>query len=400
MKCHALIFCISAIVNGCTTNLTHQKLENSKLEDQGFSYYLPKQSYTLKIDYELKGCPAKRSPMFAQTVTLSEESIADPSEHYFIPLATLTSGWKTTSLSVETYSNKTLHTFGAEADDKTGEVLKTIVSIATGIATTTLSAPLWQEGKPVPMECSEDAKKLLSKIKKEKDSLETLTDQKKIEVATAKILNYRDKLKFDQTYSFEPTTKNLSFQETPLPEAYESLIKNPQHADFVAYPDSLKTEVKILAPLTNDEPAAMNDNDGIIFRDPAFSKISICTPDCKLKENTLSESNTQISQLGQKVRFSLKNGPFMKNNLSLTFSEIGRLEKATYGNESTVDKALSAANGAESSISDYVQKSKSANQADKSANSEVGQLKASNELTQAKIDKIKAEAELQSLLNK
>ena len=95
----------------------------------------------------------------------------------------------------------------------------------------------------------------------------------------------------------------------------------------------------------------------------------------------------------------LENGPFAKNNVSLSFAANGTLESMTYATESSMEKAAAALADTASQAAVFLDKKQAAEKArqEAEAGAELKAIKAKSDLLNAKTDQIQAQHRLQSL---
>ncbi|SCY55194.1 hypothetical protein SAMN05216308_11712 [Nitrosospira sp. Nsp13] len=400
--------------SGCTTVLTHERLivGNQPLEP-GFSYYLPRQQFTVTATYELRECPnaagdaaaASRPLIISQSTSIAETPVADPAELYSIPIKTMTSLWKTTTLVGTVYDNQTLHTFGATVDDRSGEIIKSTVNTAITVAKMVIGVPA---ATNAPQLCRPEIYKALDTLRAGKTKLlDPTLDEKTRAGWVAAMVSARTILQIIEVYVFDPTISNLEQTFTPAPDklvswfANAALISTANSNDRDAYDRTLKTVMHIRDKPTDlvALPKALIGQ-GVIYKEPAPIVLLVCAGLCTgAKPKVLATLMTQAAQFGRYAVIPLENGTFQKNNLALTFASNGRLESFTYGNESRLEKIATAISGTATSVESFLAKKKTADEAaaTAAAGAELKTLKSETELLKAKADKIEAEARLLNL---
>lgn len=402
-------------LSGCTTTLTHEQLKlGMQPAEPGFSYYLPRQRFSVTATYELKDCPdaasndavaASRKLVISQTVSIVETPVVDPGELYSIPLSTLTAPWKTTTLTGTVYENQTIHTIGATADDRTAAVTKGALGTVLSLARVAIGAPTAAKQSL----CQPDIYKALDKIREGQTKLQDATvDEKGRAVWSAIITAARTGLQISETYIFDPSAASLEVTRNPSPAKLVAWFANPQLIASAAadqqlqYSQTLKTGIRI-----RDVPAAAAaipealKGQGIIYREPAPVVVQVCAGSCGVVQpEVLATLETQAAQFGRYAVIPLVNKAFQKNNLTLSFAANGRLESFTYGSESTLEKMAASLSESATAIEGFLAKRKSANDAAEqaAAGAELKTLKAETDLLKAKADKIEAEAKLANLM--
>ncbi|MDY7065496.1 hypothetical protein PsexTeo8_19320 [Pseudomonas extremaustralis] len=412
-SCSLLVLLCGTVV-GCTTSLTHQKLETGAQPDSpGFSYYLPRQRFIVTATYELRNCPnprgseeEKSAPLeVTQSATVTEAPIADHREYYSVPLDTLSSGWKTTTLTATFYENQTLHTFGATADDRTGAVIKGVLAAAVSVAKIQTGTFTAAAEKPICHDTIYDALKTVQDGDKAllSDKLDEKGRASKVAVVTAA----RSILKITESYVFDPSLDNLEQRNDPQRSRLVAWFANPSTIaaagkDNAAwYARTLRTGIQLVgAPTKVDPPAKSLDGQGVIYREPMPVQVKICAGKCSEPEaETIALYDSQVTQFGRYVVLPLQNGAFEKNNLSLSFAANGRLESVTYGSESKLEKMAASASETATTIEGYKEKRAAAEQAESmaKAGAPLQNLKVEIEMLKAKADKIEAERRLTEL---
>jgi hypothetical protein len=393
------------LVCGCTTTLTHERLiVGAQPSEPGFSYYLPRQRFTVIATYELRSCPNAGGGALtvSQTAAILETPIADPAEFYSIPLKTLTSGWKTTSLTGSVYENQTLHTFGVTVEDRSGAVVKGALGTALSIARIGGGIPAAEAALPL---CHPEVYKALDRLREGQSKLsDPALDEAARAGWVAAISTSKAALQITQTYIFDPTPESFELQGNPDSAklfgwfANPTLISNASDSDRASYQRALTTVIRI-----RDKPVAPFPvptglaGQGIIYREPAAVVTQVCAGPCNDADpQVLVNLETQVAQFGRYAVIPLTNGVFEKNNIALSFAANGRLDSLTYGTESRFEKIASSILDSATSIEGYLAQKKAADQAaaQVAAGAELQTLKAETELLNAKADKIEAETRL------
>ncbi|WP_454725127.1 MULTISPECIES: hypothetical protein [Cupriavidus] len=388
------------VLSACTTQLTHEQLAGPGAQpaEPGFSYYLPRQRYSIAATYELQACQPKVD--VAQRVTIVESSVADPKQHYSLPLQSLSSGWKTTTLTATVYDNQTLHTVGAQAEDRSAAVAKAAVGTVLGaVRIATGVAPL----ATAPQPCNAGILDALKTVQGSTAQLidPGLDDKSRASLAAA-VTAARAVLTFTKTYTFDPDWGESNLQQAYPPAAgdLQGWFRKEQ-LDTVRQLPALTTVIRLrAAPPKPAEPAPEWNGKGIVYREPAPIAVEVATGrNSDAPEQVLATLETRAGQFGRRLVLPLKNGPFQKNNLSLSFAANGQLESFTYGQESTLEKIASSVSDTAASAEGYIAKKRAADTAaaTAAAGAELDALKAQTALLNAKSDKIEAEQRLTGL---
>ena len=404
---------VCGITSACTTSLTHELVPNEAQKRPGFPYYLPKQSFTVSITYELTGCPdinsadaAIRSEELSieQTATIVETPIPDEAEYYLLTYGDLDSAMKTSSFNATVYPNKTIHTVGAQVEDRTAAIIKSTVGTAIAVAKMAMGVPT--AAKP-PSLCKPNVYDAIKGVRAAKAKLAdpTLDDKTRAGVNAA-LTSARASLQIQKQIDFVPDWKT---QQTKVILLVPDL--NKWFADYKTYlalnsdaPKAFEantsTEIHIFPKRTvpPPPPKTTNATAGMIFRDPAPSSVEVCSGPCGNVE-PIAKLVTSIAQLGRYMLIELENGPFDKNNLSLSFAANGSLESMTYATESSLEKATGALADTATQVSTFVDKKQAADKAkqEAEAGAELKATKAKTDLLNAKADQIQAQQRLTNL---
>lgn len=404
--------CFAVVVSGCTTLIEHQQVPlQTRPAGPGLNYFLPKQVYTITATFELKSCPdaagsGKTQPLLiSQAVSISEASVADRGSYYSIPLNTLTSAWKTTSLSATMYENQTLHTVGATADDRTAGVVKGIVGTALSIARVIVGIGAAGAAAPKPL-CSNDVYTALKTIADGNSKLlDPRLDEKARTSWVAAMAAAQSKLKFQQIYEFDPSSTHLSESWNAPQEKLSAWFVNPariatasktEQADYAA---TLMTTAKVAgAPLTDLDLPEEWQGKGVLYREPAPVTIQVCAGACEGEKpkRLLASFSSWAGQLGRKMVITLENGPFEKNNIALSFAANGRMESLNYGTESQMERLATSLSENASSVEGFLTKKRIAEEEDAKldAGAELAALQHETGILKAKADLIDARKRL------
>ncbi|TPG73754.1 hypothetical protein EAH74_32525 [Pseudomonas mandelii] len=343
--------------------------------------------------------------VIAQTATVTELTIADETEKYSIPLDTLTSGWKTTSLVATFYDNQTLHTLNTTVEDKTAAVVKAVVSTALSTARIVTGIPA---ASGEPSLCHDYVYKALRTINEGTTKLmDQSLDEKTRANWVASITHAKSILKFSETYVFDPDKNNKAISISLRDSYIESWIANFSEINAAPQEDKqrfqrlLTTGIQLSAPppVAALPPSELTEK-GIIYREPinATIKVSAGAYDDS-KSETIATYSTQIAQLGRYAILPLKNRPFEKNNIAVSFAPNGRLESATYGAESRFEKIATTVSESATAYEGYASKKRSTEAAEDAADASapLQTVKTETEMLNAKADKIEAERRLTGL---
>jgi hypothetical protein len=131
---------------------------------KGVSYSLPMLQYDIGITRSLARCPTRYELELSpgqKVDVLNHEALAFatkveakpgyvPGEQYLVDYSALQSWFKTTGFSVEPYPSGALKAINLSADDKTGEIVKDLISVGLTVASVGLGVPLPFASTPPP----------------------------------------------------------------------------------------------------------------------------------------------------------------------------------------------------------------------------------------------------------
>ncbi|MBD9502187.1 hypothetical protein IB256_15465 [Pseudomonas sp. PDM17] len=383
-----------ALLSGCTTSLTYEKVEvGAQPTAPGFDYYLPKQKYIITITYEVVDCV---NFTVRQSATITEESIADRDQHYSIPIKTLSSGWKTTSLKRTLYDNGTLHTIGASAVSKEAEVLGGVVNTATNVVRIAGMGIMGNKPTAGTLCNPSTDSALVAKNAAVKDLLDPSKDDKARASAAAVITTAKETLQIVRQEEFIPRANDK-------PEAYT--LEDKDFGKWVLqqnweYLHPIVTGLEVIGTPTKVDnlPTGLKEK-GVIYREPVPITVKVCDGICSDSSQTLASQMSFAAQFGRFSVIPLKNGPFQSNNIALTFSKSGGLETGEYGEESRFEKIAAAAAGSAATIDGFVAKKREAKdkESESKRNGPLNSLKAEADLLNAKSALIEAKRKLAEL---
>jgi hypothetical protein len=202
MRC--LVLALFCTLGGCTHVGTIQServlpLPSDKART-GVSYALPMIQYDMSLVRMLDQCdPETLTPKFAVATTASHRYVEG--ERFEVDPTSLSSIFKTTSLSIERYEDQnTLKALNAASDDKTGDTLAAIARVGVAISGMAFGLPAYLKSgsdfKTLPdryqwIECSELAMSRLDEVEVSIQALKSLNSalaRKDAEIATHKAL--------------------------------------------------------------------------------------------------------------------------------------------------------------------------------------------------------------------
>lgn len=399
--------------SACTTSLTHELITNTTKEP-GFPYYLPKQSFTVSVTYELTGCPninsldpavKKEELSIEQTATIVETPGPDEAEYYILTYRDLDSTMKTSSFNAAVYPNKTIHTVGAQVEDRTAAIIKSTVGTAIAVAKMALGVPT--AAAPPPL-CGPDVYDAIKAVRAAKSKLaDPALDDKARTAANAVLTSARAPLQIQKHIDFAPswTTQqtNVGLSEKDLKKwflGYAEYLAASSPVAIEAFKRGTNTGIRIFPKRTGSPPQRPDKKKGVVFRDPVPSSVEVCVGTCDQADvDIIARLLTSVAQLGRYVVITLENGLFDKNNLSLSFAANGSLESMTYATESSLEKATGALADAATQAANFLDKKQAADKAkqEAEAGAELKAIKAKTDLLNAEADQLQAQQRLRNL---
>ena len=407
------------LLTGCTTTLTSTKIESGSdlaLDEVGGTYYLPKQAINAAITYELRSCETGgNSPTpnvkISKSVAISTSNSPDGNARFYVPAGSLSSGNKTTSLTISTFDDGTLRSLGATIDDRTSESIGGIVNsagsilgIATGATIATATG-----GTGGSLECNETIKKT---IKRRDDLTGDLRDPNKFlgeeeRAAAIDVLNRLTAMtRYTRNISFTPDP-NGAIQEARVSKTFDQskstearlnswLNGSPVSGQFVG--ETLKTVIcirpgidggeeiansmnrcgkylnptKLVNPVklaSAEKPSGQEDNKrdgkaqqssrnpssenlGLIYRDPKSVRVIVCGKTCEgAQSEVIGQSQVALAQFGPWRSIQLTSKAFQDKNVMASWNAGGRLTSLTFGSSSSLEALANTLNTSAQSIS-------------------------------------------------
>jgi hypothetical protein len=160
---HIMLGAACIALAGCATSLstgpdTLRTASNQALP--GISYALPMLQYEVKVSYKLQRCPGDYdgNQNLSVKVETSATSAYVPGERYLIDYRALSSSLKTTDFTIETYADTgALKGINASAEDKTGDVIKSVTETAISGASILAGSPFAATQSKDPVQDKIDA---------------------------------------------------------------------------------------------------------------------------------------------------------------------------------------------------------------------------------------------------
>jgi len=427
-------FLVGLALAGCTTTLQTARYEPDITPDTaGPGYYLPRQTVSVEVVYQLEYCPIDGDDSdteeyrIRKVASMRIRNGVDGAEHYRLDYPALSSGLKTTDVKLETYANGTIKSIGATVDDRTAEVVGSVMQIAAKVVTTALTGTL-AEGQ---IGCLETVKTQLNELKKLRAKLkdpEQLTDEEERAAAVDALNRLEAFFTIRRTFSFTPTrgdgglARVDSFKSAE--EVFTKWFDGPlsQDAGFKAL---TRTTVCVLPGITRHftpeeatEPQKVEQKidgsdqtvcdkairlappveiptengviPGVVYRDPAGVTLVACNNYCVGGSRVIiGATRGYVSQLGVYRLLQLSSSGFQDRNLAATFTEGGRLSAFNYGSAAALDSFASTAAAAVTSTTQALEAVR---------DREINEIKRETELLEAKASRIDAQTKLDGLL--
>lgn len=424
----------------CSTHLTHerasQEVASGGPDRPFYEYYLPKQRYTVQVTFRLKQCPsdvsvseaeiaaatteavkaallARKSLQIRQEAVITEESVIDVAEHYYLTYRDLDSALKTSTFEMSLYPNQTLKSVGATIEDQSAATIKNLVSTGLNLAKIAVGLPAGAsaEGATTPL-CNAETLKKLEEVQSLNRALrnDNLTQEQRAAMAE-RLEILRQYLSGKAEVKLEPVRDK--------PETLSAIVELPlalMDQWFVAeYPDILQgmpagsallqfqSEAKVqVAAVAHGDAAAVSARPGrgIVYRSPVPAKILVCSGTCgEGGSEMVGQAETIIAQLGGYRAVLLDNYAFSKNNMTLSFAPNGMLESMAFGSEASLPKVTGLLAGASESGLGFATALDAAKAKERAAKetAELNALQSETALLKAQADLIEARKRLLEL---
>jgi hypothetical protein len=393
------------IISACTTSITHQKLGQTDVQTEpGFSYYLPRQRYTVTITYELTRCSSSEDFTVSQSATIVEENEADPVEYYLLTYETIDSSLKTSKFQATTYPNKTLKTVGVTIEDKSAAVIKSATSTAISVAKMILGMP------PALREadCNQKTVKALKAVEDAEAKIMDPTVESDARTAAAEaIAHAKNQLRIVHVQRMIPTWSSVG---SPISVTLSSdqLAKwfEPNLPAGITELDRMQggevaTEIVVRPKMIEPpSPRIARAGQGVIYRDPMPTTVKVCRETCAGQaDHVLTELATQVSQLGRYMTVTLENDGFDNNNVALNFTPNGALEDMTFDKESSLEEFAASLSDTATQVQGFAELRRKQLEAVEAAEkaAPLNAIEAETALLNAKANRIEAENRLRAL---
>ena len=371
-----LFLSVAILLAGCTTTLTSKKLAPGTGPDSvGSTYYLPQQTIRVAVTYELRSCEGKAD--VTKTASITTTNGVDGSAKFHVPANTLSSGNKTTSLTVATFDDGTLRSLGATVDDRTSEIVGGVVGSAGSIARIATGVA-FNDGTSV--NCSTDLNDIVAKretlVKNLRDS-----NMFKGEGERAGAIEALNRLN-----AATRITRNISFTPNPNASAVDrvSRVANTSMSTERALTNwldgtnakSRDNYIKQLLGTTicirpgqdggakvtanpmcgNDQLLIQDDvgnlpSSGLVYRDQKYVEVVVCNLTCGQNgSGIVGRQQVALAQFGPWRTIELTSKPFQDKNVMASWTSAGRLTSLTIGSSSSLEALANSLNTSATSI--------------------------------------------------
>jgi hypothetical protein len=164
----------------------------------------------------------------------------------------------------------------------------------------------------------------------------------------AKLLQARIELTASASGVVIPGQHSLPRALQPPPQALRRISDDPAELLLLKL-----LEASVEVDDGNRPPGAGADNgegssvEGLAYRMPAYSRLTVRLPAELLGSSTIAyEGIHAIPQFGRTAYLPLRNGPFQENSLAVVFGASGQLQKLTFDDKSSAERAVGSAKGA------------------------------------------------------
>jgi hypothetical protein len=167
----AKILILGALVSGCT-HLEVNRHAGDGSPNSGYAYMLDFTQYEVTLTRTLTDCTPGKAPAIKTEATVVPKLVPDGEHVYVIDPASMISAFKTSDVGVE-YKDGRLVGFNATTEDKTGEVITSVLTSAGKVARIALGS--FVSGAEVQL-CSDKAVEKLKLIEDNKQPILTATN--------------------------------------------------------------------------------------------------------------------------------------------------------------------------------------------------------------------------------
>lgn len=372
------------LLAGCTTTLTSKKVDSGfplALSDVGSTYYLPKQTINVAITYELKSCEQAGAKMnISKSATINTSNSPDGNARFHVPAASLSSGNKTTSITVSTFDNGTLRSLGGTIDDRTSEIIGGIISTTGSVIRSASGLGVEFSTPPVNnTNCSDT----LNIIVKDRDELManlrkadryTGVDEREGAIEALNRLIAATRVTRTIRYTPEPNPEilgdyHLVSQRFDTSSGTKAVLESWMKDSAKSKPTSSELLMTVICigpgvdggnKLTNDKNGCgaktllslpilgSPSNDGLTYRDPKYVNVNICGKTCK--DETIGRSQVALAQFGPWRSIKLTSKAFQDKNVMASWNNTGRLTSLTIGSSSSLEAIANTLNTSAESI--------------------------------------------------
>lgn len=388
--CLPLLAAAAVTSSGCATHLIVNRITDPTQHlAAGAPYVLNFTQYEITVTRRLKSCEGNF--VVATQYEIGQKEVADPMRRYVIDMSSLQSPFKTTKLTLTYHDSGALKSLNASADDKTGEVISSVVTTVGKLLISDVKVTTSMARK---LECTDEAKKYLAKAKTAKVEVEKLSVKLEHETAhlerltamaaamgTAWGRTERQQMskQIDSVFSIRITLAeaNKQLQEALKKITTATQVTWPPHGEVFTSPEPVvpkisnevlrewvvsesNSEVRDVqnksavwlriepsGPGGRKEPCSNfgktcgdEKSKGLKYRVPVVGELLVCSqPTCEAnKGEVLERKSGQISQLGQVYALPLKSRPFSNRTIGATFLESGRPTMLEVTSSATAEK--------------------------------------------------------------
>lgn len=374
----SLALAISMVATSCATDLDAVRVREGKsLPIAGAPYNLSFTQYDVVVTRRVAGCFATDetgtelpSLVIAMDAKISRKEEKDPTRHYVIDLLSLQDAWKISNIEVEYHENGTLKSLNASAEDRSAQVLSSVVTSLGKIVTASAAAAgRGASGCTVATQAHLDAIKPLEKeIKARTERLDRQT--KKLETMTAIAAAMGDAWGVSERKQFANQIGAMHKERTELSDKQDELVDHLAHLSKVSKftwpgdgsthastaslipdlteeeiikwggvkkPENVQAETRVFAKLEAMSPYPAPDKcnpscaddavRGVKYRMPAPGRLLICTTLACAGKDVVARDEGPVSQLGHVFSLPLHSPMFSKKVVVANFNNAGQPTK-------------------------------------------------------------------------
>jgi len=342
-----LVACLGTI--GCVQIESRKQPADSI---RGVPYSLPKKSFVLNVEYQLKECAVQEGQVILNVdrkAALASAVVPDPTERYYVPYDSLRNWFKATDFTVESQENQTLKSISATIEDKTASAISSVVSTMVALAPAALpgAAPAAPPpaSAPISNPCTKETLHALKRVKELKRKAKATPAGATVdEEITVELDRINELLTQKYTLTWTPTKADRGARAIVPTEAIAKWLALPIAPHLAQEVHKLNTTIEFLSEETIPSAAFVPPDpaDGVLVRLPINGVVRVCKGFCPSGQDANAVIATQehvVPQLGPYVVLPLHNRIFETNTVTLVIADTGVITKLGYKTNAGVEAA-------------------------------------------------------------